>query len=116
MPSVSEERAPIRGIELAMAALVADGNCPLRSMPSRFRSTELSLEALGPFAIVYHDKQPSFVLLPLLIGLLLLVKHFLPAVGAQRPSSSSALPRRTSRVRRSGRRVSRTTSWCGSST
>src|SRR4051812_20064617 len=79
MSSVSEERAPIRGIELAMAALIAV-ECLAVNAVAVSELPELSLEALGPFVIVYHDKQPSLVLLPLLIGLLLLVKH-LPAVG-----------------------------------
>ena len=34
----------------------------------------LSLEALGPFALAYHDKAPSFVFVPILVLMLVLVK------------------------------------------
>ncbi len=56
-----------------MAALIAV-ECLAVNALAVSQLPRLSLEALGPFALVYHDAQPSVVLVPMLLLVLVLVR------------------------------------------
>ena len=61
MPSTTRTRRPITAVEVGLTALVAL-SCLAVNAAAVSGLPRLSLDALGPFALAYRDKAPSFVL------------------------------------------------------
>ena len=79
MSAISGSRRPIGGAELAVAGLIAV-DCLAINALAVAHLPELSLEALGPLALAYHDKQPHPVFIGLIV-LILLLGTWLPRAG-----------------------------------
>lgn len=77
--STSIWRRPIRPLEIGIAALVCAG-CVAANALAVAHLEPLSLQNLGPFAVVFHERQPSPFLLATALFLLLLAS-FVPGLG-----------------------------------